>query len=126
MTERRSKNATIYVFGSNLLGRHNRGEARKAFLNFGAAHQEPYGFFGQSFAIPTNAEDLVPLPLRDIAKYVKSFLAFARENPQHTFTVTRLGCHNNEYSDEQMAPLFRGAPINCLLPCGWRLLSETA
>jgi hypothetical protein len=114
----------IFVFGSTLTGRHNRGEALRAFRDHGAVHGEHFGLFGNSFAIPTSTEDMAILPLREIKKYIDAFIKFAEDTPNVRFSVPRLACHNNEYTDEQIAPLFRHAPANCILPCGWRQLAE--
>ena len=58
-------------------------------------------------------------PLPTIAVYVARFLDFARRNTQFTFDVTRIGCGLAGYTDEQIAPMFRDAPPNCLLPPEW-------
>ena len=34
--------------------------------------------------------------------------------------VTRIGCGLAGYKDEDMAPFFKDAPYNCLLPDEWR------
>jgi len=33
--------------------------------------------------------------------------------------VTRIGCGFAGYNDQQIGPLFAGAPANCQLPQGW-------
>ena len=43
----------IFVFGSNLQGRHLGGAARIAQLYFGAVWGQGVGLQGQSYAIPT-------------------------------------------------------------------------
>ena len=44
----------MFVFGSNLAGRHGAGAARFAVINFGAMYGIGFGFTSpQSFAIPT-------------------------------------------------------------------------
>jgi hypothetical protein len=47
-------------------------------------------------------------------------LTFAR-NSDCTFQVTRIGCGLAGYTDAQIAPMFADAPVNCVLPDGWRL-----
>ena len=43
----------IFVFGSNLEGRHLGGAARTALRHFGAVMGQGVGLQGQSYAIPT-------------------------------------------------------------------------
>lgn len=43
----------IFVFGSNLAGRHGGGAARLAYQKFGAVWGHGVGLQGQSYAIPT-------------------------------------------------------------------------
>ena len=110
----------IFVFGSNLAGRHGKGSAREALLNWGATYGKGVGFHGRSYAIPTKDGSLRVLPIEEIAGYVHHFLLFANEHPEHTFHIVKIGCGLAGYSEREMAPLFRGAPPNCRLPEGWR------
>lgn len=111
---------SIFVFGSNLAGRHGKGAALFARLNHGAIYGQGEGLQGQSYAIPTKNLRIVSLPLDAIAAHVATFIAFAQAHPELTFNVTRIGCGLAGYTDPQIAPLFRGAPLNCNLPEGWR------
>lgn len=115
---------TIFVFGSNLAGRHGKGAALTAFKAHGAIYGQGYGLQGNSFAIPTKDEDIKTLPLGKIRGYVDSFIKFASLNPQLKFSVTRIGCGLAGYEDADIAPMFEKAPENCILPAGWRVLSE--
>lgn len=110
----------IFVFGSNLAGRHGRGAALWARRNRGAIYGQGEGRQGQSYAIPTKDEALRPLPISRITMHVNVFLLYARANPQLRFEVTRVGCGLAGYSDDDMAPLFKPAPSNCRLPPEWR------
>lgn len=110
----------IFVFGSNLAGRHGKGAALTAFRTHGAIYGEGYGMQGNSFAIPTKDENLNTLPINKIEKYVNNFIKYAALNPDLMFQVTRIGCGLAGYDDEDIAPLFANAPINCILPVGWR------
>ncbi len=76
------------------------------------------------YAIPTKDESLKTLPLHAIDRHVSEFLAYATEHPELRFQVTRIGCGLAGYKDAQIAPMFRGAPENCLLPHGWRTWNE--
>lgn len=110
----------IFVFGSNLSGRHGRGAAARARQHHGAVSGKGVGLHGTSYAIPTKDHALRGLPLDQIAHYVRQFIEFAREHRELTFEVTRVGCGLAGYSDQQMAPLFAGTPKNCQLPVEWK------
>jgi hypothetical protein len=110
----------IFVFGSNLAGRHGAGAALFARHNHGAIYGRGVGHQGQSYAIPTKDGQLRTLPLEEIQAYVNDFIAFATENQWMKFNVTRIGCGLAGYTDEQIAPMFKSAPINVILPEGWR------
>lgn len=119
------KKTTIFVFGSNLAGRHGKGAALTAFREHGAVYGQGAGLQGQSYAIPTKDEELQPLPLPKIQKHVATFIKYAKLNPETQFQVTRVGCGLAGYDDQQIAPFFRDAPANCMLPVGWRNWSLT-
>ncbi len=110
----------VFVFGSNLAGRHGKGAAKCARLQYGAIYGQAVGRQGQSYAIPTKDMRLQTLPLEEIRPFVQQFLGHARGHPLETFLVTRVGCGLAGYTDADMAPLFAGAPENVQLPEGWR------
>ncbi len=114
--------ATIFVFGSNLSGRHGKGAALHARTHYGAVYGKGVGLQGRSYAIPTKDHALRPMPLAQIDHYVRQFIEFATTHPELVFAVTRVGCGLAGYSDKQMAPLFGGAPQNCQLPEEWQSL----
>lgn len=110
----------IFVFGSNLAGRHGKGAALCALRQHGAKYGQGVGPQGQSWAIPTKDARLKTLPLSEIASYVRMFIADARNHPELDFQVTRIGCGLAGYTDADIAPMFKDAPANCQLPEGWR------
>lgn len=110
----------IFVFGSNLAGNHDAGAALTAFKQHGAIYGIGQGLTGNSYAIPTKDKRLRRLSLASIKKYVNEFLEFAQANPTMSFYVTRIGCGLAGYTDNDIAPMFKGAPSNCDLPQGWR------
>lgn len=114
---------SIFVFGSNLAGRHGKGAALFAKQNHGAIYGQGIGLQGDSYAIPTKDEHLKTLPLPRIKEYVDEFLDFARTHPELEFGVTRIGCGLAGYKDHEIAPMFAGAPSNCSLPVEWPQLS---
>lgn len=94
----------IFVFGSNLAGAHGGGAALVAFKKFGAVMGQGVGLQGQSYAIPTMQGDA-----NTIAPYVDEFIAFAKQHPELTFLVTRIGCGIAGFTPAEIAPLFTGA-----------------
>lgn len=102
----------IFVFGSNLAGRHGKGAALAARRQYGAEYGVGVGLTGDAYAIPTKSATLTTLPLAHIAGHVDDFLAYARAHPELTFNVTRVGCGLAGYTDAQIAPLFAGAPAS--------------
>lgn len=110
----------VFVFGSNIAGRHGKGAALFALKNRGARYGRGIGLQGNSYAIPTKDGALQTLPLDRIAEHVRVFLNVARRRDDLRFEVTRIGCGLAGYTDAQIAPMFADAPPNCLLPEGWR------
>jgi hypothetical protein len=110
----------IFVFGSNLAGRHGKGAALEARQKHGAIYGEGIGLQGNSYAIPTKDRYLNTLELQDIRLYVDNFVMFAARHPEMEFNVTRIGCGLAGYTDADIAPMFKDAPENCKLPDGWR------
>lgn len=91
----------VFVFGSNLQGSHGGGAARVAHKLFGAEMGHGVGLQGQSYAIPTMQGGV-----ETIKPYVDEFTEFAKDHPELTFYVTRIGCGIAGFKDEQIAPLF--------------------
>ena len=106
----------IFVFGSNLAGRHGKGAALFALKNHGAVYGRGRGLQGSSYAIPTKDEKIKTLPLDAIKTHVEQFLEFARKFPNAAFMLTPIGCGLAGYKPEQIAPFFIGAPENVSLP----------
>lgn len=103
----------IFVFGSNLAGKHEGGAARVAYNCFGAVWGQGVGLHGQSYAIPTMQGGV-----ETIKPYVDDFILFAKSRPDLLFYVTRIGCGIAGFKDEDVAPLFLLAinEENILLP----------
>lgn len=109
----------IFVFGSNLAGKHHGGAARYAADKYGAVLGVGEGLTGESYALPTMDEDFRPLSLETIQYGVKRFLDFARKHPDLEFYVTRVGCGIAGFVDADIAPMFIGAPLNCTFDPAW-------
>jgi len=106
----------IFVFGSNLKGMHGGGAAYIAYRKFGAIMGQGVGLQGQSYAIPTMQGGV-----ETIRPYVDEFILFAKQHPELTFLVTRIGCGIAGFTDEEIAPLFEAAHEveNIVLPPNW-------
>ncbi len=106
----------IFVFGSNLSGMHGGGAALLAYRKFGAIWGQGVGLQGQSYGIPTMQGGV-----ETIKPYVDEFIAFAKQHPELTFLVTRIGCGIAGFTNEEISPLFEKAHDveNIVLPEGW-------
>lgn len=98
------KRNEIFVFGSNLHGMHGGGAARIAVEKFGAIMGQGVGLQGQSYAIPTMQGGP-----NTILPYVEEFITFAKQHPELTFLVTKIGCGIAGFTPREIAPLFAGA-----------------
>lgn len=103
----------IFVFGSNLAGKHAGGAARIALNRFGAIWGQGEGLQGNSYAIPTMQGGV-----ETIKPYVDKFIEFAEYEKALTFYVTKIGCGTAGFDVKDIAPLFRNAYFlnNVILP----------
>lgn len=111
----------VFVFGSNLAGRHGRGAAFTAKMQYGAIYGQGEGLQGQSYAIPTKDVAMRSLSLSAISRYVDAFLRHANKNPNVTFNVTPIGTGLAGFSHDDIGPMFANAPKNCKLPIKWKV-----
>lgn len=109
------ENNQIFVFGSNEQGLHSGGAALTAVKKFGAIMGQGEGLQGQSYAIPTMEG------IDSMRKAIEHFIEYAKEHPELTFLVTRIGCGIAGYKEEEVAPLFADAKdiSNIYLPSGF-------
>ena len=92
----------IFVFGSNVNGFHAGGAAAAAMHRFGAVWGQGEGLQGQSYALPTMEG------MESMRAAVERFTRFAAMHPEMRFLVTRIGCGIAGYTEQQVAPLFKG------------------
>jgi hypothetical protein len=114
----------IFVFGSNLAGRHGRGAAKDAHYLWGAAYGTGSGPTGNAYAIPTKDENLKVLELDEIEPYVKEFVKYANKNRKLLFYVTAFGTGLAGYTVEQIKPLFgpfHWLPHNIVFTKDWMI-----
>lgn len=111
-----SSTIPVFVFGSNLAGRHGKGAALWARRHRGAIYGQGVGRQGNAYAIPTKDRQLRVLTLHVVRTYVADFIDYARQRPDITFELTPIGCGLAGYRPEQIAPMFSNAPANVVLP----------
>lgn len=109
----------VLVFGSNCKGIHGAGSARVAAMAWGAKFGVGEGLTGRAYAIPTKETPYKRRLLSDVKCSVDRFLGVARSRPDLQFLVVRVGCSLAGFTDQQMAPLFSGAPENCSFDPLW-------
>ena len=101
------KDNEIFVFGSNLSGRHGKGAAKTA-IKWGAVWGNPRGLQGKTYWIPTvNASITKKLSLDDIEKEVDLFYNDCIKHRDLKFLVTEVGCGLAGWTVKEIAPLFR-------------------
>jgi hypothetical protein len=110
----------IFVFGSNIVGRHGKGAALVAKLRYGAIQGRGEGLQGDSYGIPTKDERIKTLDLISVYGHVQKFISFAINHPDMKFHVTRIGCGLAGYKDSDIAPLFLNSPDNCKFSSKWK------
>ena len=101
------KDNEIFIFGSNLSGRHGKGAAKTA-LSWGAKYGQASGIQGKTYGIPTkDASIRRTLSIEEIKPFVDEFIEFAKANPNLIFLVTEIGTGLANHTKENIAPLFR-------------------
>lgn len=110
----------IFVFGSNLAGRHGKGAAKYARENYQAHEGVGEGMTGLSYAIPTKGKRLEVLPLSDIDKSICKFLNYAKTHGG-TYMLTPIGTGLAGYSKRQIWAILsrEGVPSNVFLTSTW-------
>lgn len=111
----------IFVFGSNLAGRHGKGAALYAKLHYGARYGCGVGHIGNSYAIPTKDFKLRTLDLNTIEIFIGDFVKYAKNHPEYTFLLTPIGCGLAGYRRDQIRPLFEQfeLPTNIVFTKEW-------
>jgi hypothetical protein len=99
----------IFVFGSNLSGKHGKGAAKTA-LGWGAKWGQASGLQGRTYGIPTkDASVRRTLDINEIKPFVDEFIEFVRDYPNLIFIVTEIGCGLAGHRPKNIAPLFKRA-----------------
>jgi hypothetical protein len=97
----------IFVFGSNLSGRHGKGAAKTA-LTWGAKWGQASGLQGRTWGIPTKDQTIRrTLSISEIKPFVDQFINEAKLKPELIFLVTEIGCGLAGLKPKDIAPLFQ-------------------
>lgn len=113
------KQNEIFVFGSNLAGRHGKGAALQAVRKFGAIYGQGEGLQGRSYAFPTLDENFQQRTLAELEFSRTLLYEECEKHPHLQFLLTKVGCGLAGYSEEVMKKLFEQAPGNLVKPKGW-------
>ncbi len=111
----------VFVFGSNVAGRHGGGAAHVAWERFGAATGIGEGLVGQSYAFPTIGNDLEMRPVHESMMWESAYRLkrTAQSLPAITFYLTKVGCGIAGFDEDYMKQFFRDMPDNVIKPEGW-------
>lgn len=119
----------VFVFGSNLAGRHGKGAAKTAKDEYGAIEGIAAGLQGRAYGIPTKDGRTGTAPLsrpgsvlsrEAILPFVQTFGKFTFDHPELDFMVTRVGCGLAGYKDKEIAGMFAGCnPNNTYFDLAW-------
>ncbi len=122
------KENEVFVFGSNLSGRHGKGAAKTA-LPWGAKWGQASGIQGKTYGIPTkDASIRRTLTIDEIKPFVDDFIQWAKHHTGNIFYVTEIGCGLAGYKPKDIAPLFEDCIYleNVKLPARfWHKLMES-
>lgn len=108
----------VFVFGSNVEGRHGAGAAKTAREKFGAVRGEAEGMTGNAYAIPTKDlrvkenSGFRSVGKDAIAESIKKFYSHAESEPEKRFMVAYRNVDKaslSGYTGKEMMELFRKA-----------------
>lgn len=114
----------IWVFGSNTEGRHGKGDALTAITYFGAIYGQAAGLQGDSWGIitknirkgdPKAGTRSVSLSWIQIQVHAMLWVA-STTMKDDTFDVQPIGCGLAGFFPFEIAPMFKDAPPNVVLP----------
>lgn len=109
----------VFVFGSNLGGKHIGGAALQAKEQFGAKEGVGEGLTGMCYAFPTLDTNFEKRGLGQLRESVRDLYKCAKANKKYKFLLTKVGCGIAGYEEDFMKSLFKDAPKNIIKPVGW-------
>lgn len=112
----------VFVFGSNLAGRHGKGAALEAVRHWGAEYGVGEGRTGNAYALPTKDANLKTLPLSEIKQSFIRFWKYALQNDETQFLLTPFGTGLAGYRVTEIRSIMSGGPLrNVWLTGEWDL-----
>jgi hypothetical protein len=112
----------VFVFGSNLAGRHGKGAALEAVKHWGAQYGVGEGRTGNAYALPTKDANIKTLPLDEIGQSFIRFWKYAFYNPDTQFLLTPFGTGLAGYSIAEIRSVMSGGPLRNVWESGdWKL-----
>lgn len=115
----------VFVFGSNMGGKHIGGAANMAYVEFGAEWGIGEGFTGRCYAIPTLTREGHKMKLEAIKTSIIRMYMEAKIHTELDFLVTKIGCGIAGFKESEIISLIReaenavGKLDNVILPKGW-------
>ena len=109
----------VFVFESNLAGKHNSGAAKQAHEQFGAEMGVGEGMTGNCYAYPTLDGNLKKLTHHQLKKARTRLYKHVNSHPELTFLLTKVGCGIAGHDELHMRKLFYNAPDNIKKPGDW-------
>lgn len=111
----------IFVFGSNLAGRHGAGAALFAAQFRGAEEGVGEGLTGDSYALPTKDYHIRTMALPTIKRHIATFLGHAAMHPENLYLLTPIGCGLAGYTRPQISSILNDLemPDNVVLTREW-------
>lgn len=109
----------IFVFGSNLGGRHAGGAAFDAANLFGAVEGVGEGLTGNCYAFPTLHADFTKMSKQELQSAAEAFYRCVMAHPGKIFILTKVGCGIAGYSEKEMAVIFSRKLNNLIKPKDW-------
>lgn len=110
----------VFVFGSNMAGRHGAGAALQAAQEWGAERGVGEGITGQCYAFPTLGSHLELIPAHWLEQSRDKLYEACMARPDKRFLLTKVGCGIAGYPESLMRGLFENPPSNLILPEDWK------
>lgn len=108
------KDNQVFVFGSNLAGKHFGGAARQAEEQFGAEMGIGEGLTGQCYAFPTLTKEFKQRDHIALQVSVDKLRNCAIDNPEKEFLLTKVGTGIAGYNESYIDTLFQNLPKNII------------
>lgn len=117
-------NRTVFVFATNETGHHENEMAQFAVARYGAKKSVGKGMAGDSYAIPVLNRDGGYFSQQRIVSEIREFKEFAAAHPDWEFRLSRIGCDQIGFADDNIHRQFTEVPANVRLPGRWRRMMD--